>query len=134
MSYTEAFTTLRAMISNPTMRAIRPWASQTPPAGYTYDATYGRHLSGSTVWEPVTASLAYDSIAILPGSGSEIAQLTAGGVIPTGDRFVRVLAAVISTVEAAEFFVLDSVEYVLVESTPMPAGAALWHMVHLRKR
>lgn len=135
MSYETTFTALRNMVGRPTLRCIQARANWTVTSGYSYDADYDRYVDSSgAVWEPVTANLPYDDIAILPSSGSALVELQAAGLIDAGDRVVRILPASKTTVEAAEFFTLDGFEYTLAECTPFPAGAALWYTVRLRKR
>jgi hypothetical protein len=90
--------------------------------------------SGGDVWTPTTASLAYDDVAILPSYGAATLELAPGGLVDTGDRTVRILPASKTTVEAAAFFTLDSLEYVLIECTPFPANQPLWYTVRMRKR
>lgn len=135
MTFSAAFTSLRAMIGNPTLRCIRPWASQAIPTGYTYSATYKRYVNaGGTVWEPATSSLLYDDVAILPGSGSAGVELVAAGMTDTGDRTVRILPASLTTVDAAAFYVIDGFEYVKTEVSPFPSGRPQWYTVRMIKR
>lgn len=135
MTYAAAFNELRALAGYPTLRCIQARTAWTIPSGYSYSADYDRYVnSGGTVWTPVTADLPYTDVDILPSSGAEIVQFVAGGLLDAGDRMVRILPGSKTTVEAAPFFVLDSVEMVLSEVTGFPAGNPMWYSVRLRKR
>ena len=135
MSYSQAFSQIRALLGNPTLRCIRPWSSQTPPTGYSYNATFDRHMnSGGSVWEPATSSLLYDDVAIVPGGGSATLELVPGGIVDTGDVYARILPASKTTVESAAFFTIDGYEYVLTECTAFPKNQPQWYTVRLRKR
>ena len=117
------------------LRCISDKSTWTITAGYSYDKDYDRYVNSSgTVLTFTTSALPYTDVDILPGYGALALDLMAGGVVDTGERLVRVLNADIATVNAAEFFVLDSTEYSLVQATPMPAGNPLWWIVRLAKR
>lgn len=117
------------------LRCIGAKSTWTVPAGYAYDKDYDRYVnSGGVVWTPTTTALPYTDVDILPGYGTLGLDLMAGGIVDTGERTVRVLNTSIATVNAAEFFVLDSIEYVMQQATPIPAGDPLWWIVRLGKR
>lgn len=136
MTYATDFAALRIVAGSPTMRCIKPKAEWTGvPAGYSYDADYDAFVNISgTVWTPTTADLEYDDVDILPSFGNVEWELIPGGLSETGAQTVRILPADQATVEAAQFFLLDEVEYVLRECTPFPKGAALWYTVNMDKR
>lgn len=134
-TYAQAFNLLRVMAGKPTMRCIRPRSTWTVPSGYTFDTGLDRFVnSGGDVWEPVTASLPYDTVNILPPVGTELFELTAGGVVDSGSKSVRILAADRATVEAAQFILVDGLEYRVTESTPNVTGAPTGYTVRMTKR
>lgn len=135
MSYAQAFNLLHAIAGKPTMRCIQPRSAWTVPAGYTFDTGLDRYVNGSgTVWEPTTSSLPYNNVNILPPVGSELFELTAGGVVDAGSKTARILAADRATVEAAEFVLVDSLEYRVIESTPNVTGNPTGYTVRMAKR
>lgn len=134
-SYSQAFNALHKMAGSPMLRCIRPRSSWTIPAGYSWDANADRYVdSGGAVLEPTTGNLPYDDVAILPSQGSELFDLTAGGIVDSGYKMARILAASKATVEAAEFTLLDGLEYLVRESTPNVAGNPTGYTVRLAKR
>ena len=135
MSYAQAFNLLHIVAGKPTIRCIGPRSTWTVPAGYTFDTGLDRYVNGGgVVWEPTTASLPYDDVNILPPAGSELFELTAGGVVDAGSKTVRILAADRATVEAAEFVLVDSLEYRVTESTPNVTGNPTGYTVRMVKR
>lgn len=137
MSYETTFDALRNMIGRPTLRCIQAKANWTSdiPSGYSFDADFDRYMdSGGNVWTPTTSELPYNDVAFLPSSGNELQELMAAGLVESGDKSGRVLPGNIATVTAAEFCVIDSEEYNVIEATPFPSGAALWYRIQLRKR
>ena len=135
MSYTQAFNLLHTVAGKPTMRCIGPRSTWTVPAGYTWDDGVNRYVNGSgVVWEPATSSLPYTDVNILPPVGTELFELTAGGVVDSGSKSVRILAADRATVEAAQFILVDGLEYRVTESTPNVTGAPTAHTVSTTKR
>jgi hypothetical protein len=90
--------------------------------------------SGGVVWEPTTASLPYTDVNILPPVGTELFELTMGGVVDSGNKSARILAADRATVEAAEFVLVDSLEYRVTESTPNVTGNPTGYTVRMVKR
>ena len=140
MSFAQDFAMMRQVAGSPVLICVKPRAAWTSiPSGYTFDASYDAYINGSgTVWKPTSsASLNaadYTTVAILPGAGTLEKSLVAGGLVDQGDRFVRILPASLTTVQAAQWLELDSMTYDLAEATPYPAGAALWYILRLRKR
>lgn len=135
MTYVQAFNALHKMAGSPTMRCIQPRSAWTVPSGYSFDTGLDRYVNGSgEVWEPTTSNLPYNTINILPPVGQELFELTAGGVVDSGSKTVRILAADRATVEAAEFIVLDSLEYRITESTPNVSGNPTGYTVRMTKR
>ena len=117
------------------MRCIGPRSTWTVPAGYTWDDGANRYVdSGGVVWEPTTASLPYTDVNILPPVGTELLELTMGGVVDSGNKSVRILAADRATVEAAEFILVDGLEYRVTESTPNVTGNPTGYTVRMVKR
>ena len=135
MSYAQAFALLHTVAGKPTMRCIGPRSTWTVPAGYTWDDGANRYTdSGGVVWEPTTASLPYTDVNILPPVGTELFELTMGGVVDSGNKSARILAADRATVEAAEFILVDSLEYRVTESTPNVTGNPTGYTVRMVKR
>ena len=140
MNYAATFARLRQLAGNPVLTCVKPRAQWVGvPSGYSYDADYDTFLdSGGDEWRPTsTADLSsndYTTVAILPGSGDASEVLTIGGVMDDGARWVRVLPADVATVNAAQWYELDSLTYDTAEVTPFPAGAAQWYTVRLTKR
>ena len=140
MSFAQDFAMMRQVAGSPVLICVKPRAAWTSiPSGYTFDASYDAYINSSgTVWKPTSsASLNaadYTTVAILPGAGTLEKSLVAGGLVDQGDRFVRILPASLTTVQAAQWLELDGMTYDLAEATPYPAGAALWYILRLRKR
>ena len=140
MPFAQSFSRLRQLAGNPVLTCVKPRAQWVGvPSGYSYDADYDTFLnSGGDEWRPTsTADLSsndYTTVAILPGSGDASEVLTIGGVMDDGARWVRVLPADVATVNAAQWYELDSLTYDTAEVTPFPAGAAQWYTVRLTKR
>ena len=140
MPFAQSFSRLRQLAGNPVLTCVKPraqWVSA--PSGYAYDADYDTFLnSGGDEWRPTsTADLSsndYETVDILPGSGDASEVLTIGGVMDDGSRWVRVLPADVATVNAAQWYELDSLTYDTAEVTPFPAGAAMLCTVRLMKR
>lgn len=135
MSYAQAFNLLHTVAGKPTMRCIGPRSTWTVPSGYTWDDGANRYTDGSgVVWEPTTASLPYTDVNILPPVGTELFELTMGGVVDSGNKSARILAADRATVEAAEFILVDGLEYRVTESTPNVTGNPTGYTVRMVKR
>ena len=140
MPFAQSFIRLRQLAGNPVLTCVKPRAQWVGvPSGYSYDADYDTFLnSGGDEWRPTsTADLSsnnYETVDILPGSGDASEVLTIGGVMDDGSRWVRVLPADVATVNAAQWYELDSLTYDTAEVTPFPAGAAQWYTVRLTKR
>ena len=140
MPFAQSFSRLRQLAGNPVLTCVKPRAQWVGvPSGYSYDADYDTFLnSGGDEWRPTsTAELSsndYETVDILPGSGDASEVLTIGGVMDDGARWVRVLPADVATVNAAQWYELDSLTYDTAEVTPFPAGAAQWYTVRLTKR
>ena len=140
MPFAQSFSRLRQLAGNPVLTCVKPRAQWTgTPSGYAYDADYDTFLnSGGDEWRPTsTADLSsndYETVDILPGSGDASEVLTIGGVMDDGARWVRVLPADVATVNAAQWYELDSLTYDTAEVTPFPAGAAMLYTVRLTKR
>ena len=135
MSYAQAFALLHTVAGKPTMRCIGPRSTWTVPAGYTWSDSADRYVDSNGIpWEPTTSSLPYTDVNILPPVGSELFELTAGGVVDSGSKTVRILAADRATVEAAEFVLVDSLEYRVTESTPNVTGNPTGYTVRMAKR
>ena len=143
MTYGQHFGFFRTLVQSmtgtlPTMTCIKPrstWGSGTVPSGYSYDADYDKYVDSSgTVWDESSATLPSDTVEILPGGGLSALDLEAGGIVDTGDRFVRIQPGSLTTVQNAQWVVLDTFTYDIGEITAEPAGAALWYRVQLRKR
>lgn len=135
MSYTQAFNLLHTVAGKPTMRCIGPRSTWTVPSGYAFDTGLDRYVNGAgAVWEPTTSSLPYTDVNILPPVGTELFELTAGGVVDSGNKSARILAADRATVEAAEFVLVDSLEYRVTESTPNVTGNPTGYTVRMVKR
>jgi hypothetical protein len=135
MSYAQAFNLLHVVAGKPTIRCIQPRSAWTVSTRYTWDPNVDRYVDINGIpWEPTTASLPYDDVNILPPAGSELFELTAGGVVDAGSKTVRILAADRATVEAAEFVLVDSLEYRVTESTPNVTGNPTGYTVRMVKR
>ena len=135
MSYAQAFTALRAIAGNPQMRCIGPRSTWTIPSGYTWSAGANRYVDTNGIpWAPSATSLPYTMIDILPPQGAELFELTAGGVVDSGNKAARILPASLATVEAAEFVLLDGIEYRVTECTPNVSGAPTAYTVRMVKR
>ena len=70
----------------------------------------------------------------VPPVGTELLELTMGGVVDSGNKSVRILAADRATVEAAEFILVDGLEYRVTESTPNVTGNPTGYTVRMVKR
>jgi hypothetical protein len=135
MNYARDFRQLHHEAGKPTMRCIGPRSTWTVPAGYSFDTGLDRYVnSGGAVWEPTTSSLPYTDVNILPPVGTELFELTAGGVVDSGSKTARILAADRATVEAAQFILVDSLEYRVTESTPNVTGNPTGYTVRMAKR
>lgn len=135
MSYAQAFNLLRAVSGNPQMRCIGPRSTWTIPAGYTWSDGVNRYVDTNGIpWEPSATSLPYTMVDILPPQGAELFELTAGGVVDSGNKAARILPASLTTVEAAEFVLLDGLEYRVTESTPNITGNPTGYTVRMTKR
>ena len=140
MTFAQDFTQIRALAGWPVLTCIKPRSAWTSvPAGYTFDADYDAFINASgAIWKPTSsADLSandYVTVPFLPGSGSAEQALVAAGIVDTGSRFGRVLPDNIATVRAAQWLEIDGLTYDLAESTPYPAGAAMWYSLRLAKR
>ena len=135
MSYAQAFATLRAIAGSPQMRCIKPRSEWTIPAGYTWSASANRYVDTNGIpWAPSATSLPYDTVDILPPQGAELFELTAGGMVDSGNKAARILPASLATVEAAAFVLLDGLEYRVTECTPNVSGNPTGYTVRMVKR
>lgn len=140
MDFAGSFQRLRQLAGNPVLTCVKPrsqWVSV--PSGYTFSTAYESYVNGDgDEWQPAsTADLSandYVTVALLPGAGDAEIALMAGGLVDQGSRFGRVLPADAATVSAAQWLELDGFTYDLANSTPYPAGAAMWYSIMLRKR
>lgn len=136
MTFADTFDTLHDLAGNPTMDCVKPYSAWTDiPAGYSYNASGDVFMNvGGTTWRPTLADEPATSIDILPTNGAEGIELSLGGLVETGDRYVIILPASKTTTDACFAVLLDGTSYNIKETTAIPAGAAQWYTLRLVKR